>query len=192
MLVATDIAARGIDVEELPHVFNFDLPDVAEDYVHRIGRTGRAGATGDALSLVCAEERPLLAAIEKLISKKIEVRHAEGFEPERRREGHAEAPQERPQGRSGEGRRREPHPREGEGRGKGRPPRERPRAHREEERAPRQPASAARMSGNSGGMDFSKPYEPSAAAAPAERPRRAGVLPQVVPGDSCALPPRAA
>ena len=61
VLVATDIAARGLDIEELPHVVNFDLPHVAEDYVHRIGRTGRAGATGEALSLVCAEDRPLLA-----------------------------------------------------------------------------------------------------------------------------------
>ena len=81
VLVATDIAARGLDIEELPHVVNFDLPHVAEDYVHRIGRTGRAGATGEAMSLVCAEDRPLLAAIERLINKKIEVRHADGFEP---------------------------------------------------------------------------------------------------------------
>ena len=55
MLVATDIAARGIDINELPHVVNFELPNVAEDYVHRIGRTGRAGPAGDAISLVCAD-----------------------------------------------------------------------------------------------------------------------------------------
>ena len=82
VLVATDIAARGLDIEDLPHVVNFDLPHVPEDYVHRIGRTGRAGATGEALSLVGSEDRPLLAAIERLINKKIEVRHAEGFEAE--------------------------------------------------------------------------------------------------------------
>src|SRR5205823_11736976 len=80
VLVATDIAARGLDIEELPHVVNFDLPHVPEDYVHRIGRTGRAGATGEALSLVSAEDRPLLAAIERLINKKIEVRPADGFD----------------------------------------------------------------------------------------------------------------
>src|SRR4030095_14333359 len=80
VLVATDIAARGLDIEELPHVVNFDLPHVAEDYVHRIGRTGRAGATGEALSLVCAEARPLLGAIERLINRKIEVRDVPGFE----------------------------------------------------------------------------------------------------------------
>src|SRR5689334_8798394 len=79
VLVATDIAARGLDIEDLPHVVNYDLPHVPEDYVHRIGRTGRAGATGEALSLVCGEDRPLLGAIERLINKKIEVRRAEGF-----------------------------------------------------------------------------------------------------------------
>ena len=83
VLVATDIAARGLDIEDLPHVVNFDLPHVPEDYVHRIGRTGRAGATGEALSLVGAEDRPLLQAIERLINKKIEVRPIEGFEPGR-------------------------------------------------------------------------------------------------------------
>src|SRR6478672_1137474 len=69
VLVATDIAARGIDISELPHVVNYDLPHVPEDYVHRIGRTGRAGATGEAISLVAPEDRPLLAAIEKLINR---------------------------------------------------------------------------------------------------------------------------
>jgi ATP-dependent RNA helicase RhlE len=81
VLVATDIAARGLDIEALPHVVNFDLPHVAEDYVHRIGRTGRAGAEGEAVSLVSAEERPLLAAIERLINRKIEQRIVAGFEP---------------------------------------------------------------------------------------------------------------
>ena len=67
VLVATDIAARGIDINELPHVVNFDLPSVAEDYVHRIGRTGRAGAEGDAVSLVCVDEHKLLADIVRVI-----------------------------------------------------------------------------------------------------------------------------
>ena len=79
VLVATDIAARGLDIEQLPHVVNFDLPHVPEDYVHRIGRTGRAGATGEAVSLVCQEEQPLLAAIEKLIGRRVESREAAGF-----------------------------------------------------------------------------------------------------------------
>jgi ATP-dependent RNA helicase RhlE len=73
VLVATDIAARGIDIDKLGHVFNFDLPQVAETYVHRIGRTGRAGATGTALSFCSPEERPLLRDIEKLIKMKIPI-----------------------------------------------------------------------------------------------------------------------
>jgi len=79
--VATDIAARGLDIEALPHVVNFDLPHVAEDYVHRIGRTGRAGAEGEAVSLVSNEERPLMAAIERLMNRKVESRVIAGFEP---------------------------------------------------------------------------------------------------------------
>ncbi len=79
-LVATDIAARGLDIIELPHVVNYDLPQVAEDYVHRIGRTGRAGVKGEAISLVSAEEAHLLYAIEKLINKKILRVEDTGFE----------------------------------------------------------------------------------------------------------------
>jgi len=207
VLVATDIAARGLDIEDLPHVVNFDLPHVAEDYVHRIGRTGRAGATGEALSLVCAEDRPLLGAIERLINKKIEVRHAEGFEPERRvhaaepaaqeraqeegrgrrggqgrKEGEARAEGRRPQGEGrkpqADGRKPQGEARKGQGesrksQGGGRPPRERKR---DDDRAPRYAgAPAARTSGNSGGMDFNKPYEPSQASAPeAPAPERPG------------------
>ncbi len=73
VLVATDIAARGIDIDELPHVVNYELPNVAEDYVHRIGRTGRAGSEGQAVSLVCVDELKLLRDIERLIKKPIEV-----------------------------------------------------------------------------------------------------------------------
>src|SRR5204862_2354612 len=83
VLVATDIAARGLDIEALPHVVNYDLPHVAEDYVHRIGRTGRAGAEGEAVSLVSNEERPLMAAIERLMNRKVERRVIEGFWPGR-------------------------------------------------------------------------------------------------------------
>jgi len=81
VLVATDIAARGLDIEALPHVVNYDLPNVSEDYVHRIGRTGRAGSTGEAVSLVSGEDRPLMAAIERLIDRKIEHAMVTGFEP---------------------------------------------------------------------------------------------------------------
>ncbi len=80
VLVATDIAARGLDIEELPHVVNFDMPHVPEDYVHRIGRTGRAGSVGEAISLVSFEEQPLLAAIEKLLGRRVERQVIPGFE----------------------------------------------------------------------------------------------------------------
>jgi ATP-dependent RNA helicase RhlE len=79
VLVATDIAARGIDIDQLPHVVNFELPNVSEDYVHRIGRTGRAGREGVAISLVCGEEIDYLDGIEKLIKKEIEKIEIEGF-----------------------------------------------------------------------------------------------------------------
>ncbi|OIQ26997.1 MAG: ATP-dependent RNA helicase RhlE [Bacteroidetes bacterium MedPE-SWsnd-G2] len=82
VLVATDIAARGLDIPLLPHVINFELPNISEDYVHRIGRTGRAGASGQALSLVCAEETSYLRSIEKLVGLKIPVEVIEGFEPD--------------------------------------------------------------------------------------------------------------
>jgi len=79
VLVATDIAARGIDIDLLPHVVNFELPNVPEDYVHRIGRTGRAGNNGVAMSLVCGEEIQMLEDIEKLIKKDVEVIEVDGF-----------------------------------------------------------------------------------------------------------------
>ena len=200
VLVATDIAARGLDIEDLPHVVNFDLPHVAEDYVHRIGRTGRAGATGEALSLVCSEDRPLLGAIERLINKKIEVRSVEGFEAGHagaRSEARTEEPRDYSRGRGqrssqqkqesrqqrpaqdqrakpqeqrakpqGERTKPQGEARQGQGRSEGRPPRS--GSGRREERAPRYATSPPpRTSGNSGGMDFNKPYEPSASAQPA-------------------------
>jgi ATP-dependent RNA helicase RhlE len=81
VLVATDIAARGIDIDQLPHVVNFELPNVPEDYVHRIGRTGRAGASGEAISLACVDEELFLRDIEKLIRRSIPREVVPGFEP---------------------------------------------------------------------------------------------------------------
>jgi ATP-dependent RNA helicase RhlE len=81
VLVATDIAARGIDIDMLPHVVNFELPNVAEDYVHRIGRTGRAGASGEAISLACVDEDIFLRDIERLIKRTIPREVVPGFEP---------------------------------------------------------------------------------------------------------------
>jgi ATP-dependent RNA helicase RhlE len=88
VLVATDIAARGIDIDALPHVVNYDLPNVPQDYVHRIGRTGRAGAAGQAVSLVSTDERGYLRDIERLIRKSIRSQTIEGFEPSRRTSSH--------------------------------------------------------------------------------------------------------
>jgi len=82
VLVATDIAARGLDIEQLPHVVNFELPNVPEDYIHRIGRTGRAGMEGEAVSLVCVDEKKLLVDIEKLLRQGIEKIVIPGFEPD--------------------------------------------------------------------------------------------------------------
>jgi ATP-dependent RNA helicase RhlE len=152
VLVATDIAARGLDIEELPHVVNFDLPHVPEDYVHRIGRTGRAGVSGEALSLVCSEDRPLLGAIERLIGRSIEVRVVEGLETAKRNAPRATEP--RPAAA-------EPRP-----------------AAAEPRRAAAEPRRAAKPAKpkESGGMDFSKPYESAAPAkAPIEQPDQAPV-----------------
>jgi len=82
VLVATDIAARGIDIDQLPHVVNYELPNVSEDYVHRIGRTGRAGNKGEAISLVCVDEEEFLSNIEKLIQKDIPKVWLKGFKPD--------------------------------------------------------------------------------------------------------------
>jgi ATP-dependent RNA helicase RhlE len=82
-LVATDVAARGLDIDALPHVVNFELPMVPQDYVHRIGRTGRAGAVGEAISLVCIDEAPLLRDIERLLGRPVPAEVVVGFEPNR-------------------------------------------------------------------------------------------------------------
>jgi ATP-dependent RNA helicase RhlE len=259
VLVATDIAARGIDIEELPHVVNYDLPHVPEDYVHRIGRTGRAGSSGEAFSLIGAEDRPLLGPIERLINRKIDVRTVEGFDAGRRSTETPEEDRERPrqgrgrsqgqgrtsqghgrgngrsessqggaeasrsrsepsqgrassgastgqgrgdsQGRASSGQGRGDSPvrtpsgqarteggqgrsgaqgrggqgsgqaRNGQGSGQGRGNGDSRRGSKRDDGAPRYAGSpAARSSGNSGGMDFSKPYEPSTPAAAAAEP----------------------
>jgi ATP-dependent RNA helicase RhlE len=92
VLVATDIAARGLDIDQLPHVVNYDLPEVPEHYVHRIGRTGRAGNEGIAISLVAHDERPLLKQVERLLRLALPVRQLDGYSPREQRS------QPRPQG----------------------------------------------------------------------------------------------
>jgi len=107
VLVATDIAARGLDIPLLPHVINYELPNVSEDYVHRIGRTGRAGASGEAISLVSAEELAYLRGIEKLINQNIPSEVIAGFEPVLVEETKKEVPQKshfrKPKPTSGKG-----------------------------------------------------------------------------------------
>ncbi len=105
VLVATDIAARGIDISELPHVVNFELPHVPEDYVHRIGRTGRAGNNGQAVSLVSSEERKQLQDVEKLLRRSFDREIVVGFEPRQSFSGHApSAAARRPTQAAGRGR----------------------------------------------------------------------------------------
>jgi ATP-dependent RNA helicase RhlE len=83
MLIATEVAARGLDIEQLPHVVNYELPMVPSDYVHRIGRTGRAGLEGTAISLVCVDELPLLREIARLLGQPIPSETVPGFAPDR-------------------------------------------------------------------------------------------------------------
>jgi ATP-dependent RNA helicase RhlE len=153
-LVATDIAARGIDIEELPYVINYELPHTPEDYVHRIGRTGRAGLPGEAISLMCKDEEKMLVEIEKLLKRSIPRQHTEGFNA---------AGTDRPQHAR--------ETREGNGRDRG------AREHREHrERRPAHAAAPPRKTVDASGFDFSKPYEPAASAvatpAPASPPLR--------------------
>jgi ATP-dependent RNA helicase RhlE len=135
VLVATDIAARGIDIVSLPHVVNYDLPHVSEDYVHRIGRTGRAGESGQAVSLVSGEDRTLLRDIERLINRKIDQKVVPGFEPG---SGYQHAKPE-PQGRRGQQQQqRRNESRSGRGNGQRRP--ERPARGQQPSAQPRQGA----------------------------------------------------
>jgi ATP-dependent RNA helicase RhlE len=135
VLVATDIASRGLDIEELPHVVNYDLPHVPEDYVHRIGRTGRAGLSGEAVSLVSGEDRPLLAAVERLINRRIEQRTIAGFEPGS--SYHAAAPRHEPQRHQRHERGRQSAAQQHRRKGSGHPQQNR-QEHRHASRAPAQ------------------------------------------------------
>jgi len=157
LLVATDVAARGLDIEDLPLVVNFDLPTVPEDYVHRIGRTGRAGASGSAIALVSPDEHERLEAIEKLIKLDIPRELVPGFEPDSRVvSSMIGSPERAGRGERSRGRGRDSAPRE-RGREAGWLPRnpERHPAERHSGRASQHPADPI----------FSRPYEPSAAAA---------------------------
>jgi ATP-dependent RNA helicase RhlE len=173
VLVATDIAARGLDIVELPHVVNYELPNVAEDYVHRIGRTGRAGSEGEAISLVCIDEYQFLADIEKLIKKELPRKIIPGFELD---------PNDRPEaivlgfGRTinGSGRGASaPRAPSSQGRGpssQGRGQRSQPSSNRHAPAAPRNTAPVQRS--------FSAPVQNHSGPKPAVRPS------QVVPSTS--------
>ncbi|MBI4756582.1 MAG: DEAD/DEAH box helicase [Betaproteobacteria bacterium] len=169
LLVATDVAARGLDIEDMPCVVNFELPFSPEDYIHRIGRTGRAGNTGEALSLMAPEERPRLADIERLIKRTIPLEVPDGFD------AHAAARQEREAHRAlrrsrSEGGQREDGRRDDGRRGGGEDTR---RSGSEGRRGPEDgrrstPPPVAARSPAPGSFDFSKPYEPDPSASAVE------------------------
>jgi ATP-dependent RNA helicase RhlE len=144
VLVATDVASRGLDIEGLPQVINFDIPHSPEDYIHRIGRTGRAGLTGEAISLVAPPDMEALAAIERLIKKKIDRVLVPGFQPDGGTAATLMGRESRPASRRGE------------------PPRA---------TAPR--AMAPKPQRPQGDPIFSRPYEPKADAPEAPKPEEA-------------------
>jgi ATP-dependent RNA helicase RhlE len=152
VLVATDVASRGLDIESLPQVINFDIPHAPEDYIHRIGRTGRAGLTGEAISLVAPDDLDALAAIERLIRKKIERALVPGFEPSA---GTAAT-------LMGDEHRRRPRPQ----------PRPQGRPEHKPEHRPR-PAPAQAQPKKPSDPIFSKPYEPASSPAPRPEPEPA-------------------
>jgi ATP-dependent RNA helicase RhlE len=164
VLVATDVASRGLDIESLPQVVNFDIPHSPEDYVHRIGRTGRAGLTGEAISLVAPEDAEALAAIEKLIKKKLDRVLVPGFAT-------AGTVATLVSGESGEdARRREP----------GRPGRPRPGSQRRPEHRPQQKSQHPPQNGSSqqGPAPVSQPKPPQVFNDPIfSRPYEPGVAP---------------
>jgi ATP-dependent RNA helicase RhlE len=159
VLVATDVAARGLDIEDLPHVVNFELPGVPEDYVHRIGRTGRAGASGEAISLVCAEEHERLDAIEKTVRLSIPRKIVPGFEPDL---SVAPSMMSKPTGRRDHAA-RERRPRQGD---------------RERDRLTRAAPSSKNVD-----PIFSSPYKPALATSAVARP----ATPQQAPRQVAAL-----
>src|SRR5688572_556322 len=160
VLVATDIAARGLDIEQLPYVVNYELPYTPEDYVHRIGRTGRAGLPGEAISLVASDEIKLLVEIEKLLKRQLpRVGLPDGFDgTERSRHAPHDSGEKRGSGRGRHG--SEPRP----GRGSHRSEREPRGEHRVSYAKPHAPKSAA------SDFDFTKPYEPAAPSASKPEP----------------------
>jgi ATP-dependent RNA helicase RhlE len=161
VLVATDVASRGLDIEGLPQVINFDVPHSSEDYVHRIGRTGRAGLTGEAISLVAPEDMEALAAIEKLIKKRIERVLVPGFQPSPGTVATLMGGEARHPNRNEGAKNANPRPDGGRHEG--------PRHEKPRHEAPRREKPAA-------DPIFSKPYEPgqAPAPAPAESPKPAG------------------
>jgi ATP-dependent RNA helicase RhlE len=186
VLVATDIAARGLDIEELPHVVNFDLSHVPEDYVHRIGRTGRAGAEGEAVSLVSAEDKPLFEAVEKLLGRSIEQRVIAGFEPQQSRAAAAPQPRPQPQRRTGQPAQRRDGAQARSGRGAGRAGARQGTDERSRQQAPgaasgqgRSAAKAQRPSGsNRTGDAASRSARPGKGGAASDHSRTAGRAPQ--------------
>jgi len=151
VLVATDVASRGLDIQGLPQVINFDIPHSPEDYVHRIGRTGRAGLTGEAISLVSPEDSEALAAIEKLINKKLERVLVAGFEPNAGTVATMMGGQRRRDSRP------QPHQRHAQQKQQHQQPR--PQQHP----SPQSPRQSSKPSD----PIFSRPYEPGIATAPA-------------------------
>jgi ATP-dependent RNA helicase RhlE len=145
VLVATDVASRGLDIESLPQVINFDVPHSPEDYVHRIGRTGRAGLTGEAISLVAPEDMESVAAIEKLIKKRIERALVPGFQPNAAAVAPLMGGEARPLNKS-------------EGPRNANPRREGPRREGARHEGPRR--DAPRREKPAADPIFSKPYEP--------------------------------
>ena len=156
VLVATDIAARGLDIEQLPYVVNYELPYTPEDYVHRIGRTGRAGMPGQAISLVAGDEIKLLAAIEKLLKRSIpKLDVPSGFTPEHAYDRSRRRDEPAPRGAS---------PRTGDA--DSRPPRSPRHGERERENRPSHSRSSAKLPD----FDFTKPYVPAPSSTPKEVP----------------------
>jgi ATP-dependent RNA helicase RhlE len=159
VLVATDIAARGLDIDQLPHVVNFELPNVPEDYVHRIGRTGRAGSSGAAISLVDKEELPFLRDIERLIKREIPVVAIDSFVPPANLPAEAPRPPRQVQGQrrnngprtAGAGNRHQP-PREGQGQ------KQKPRNPQQREQQPRNPQQREQQPRN--GQHSAQPRPP--------------------------------
>jgi ATP-dependent RNA helicase RhlE len=161
VLVATDIAARGIDISELPHVVNYELPNVPEDYVHRIGRTGRAGSEGEASSLVCVDEHKLLRDIERLIKREIPVVQVPGFEPDPAIKAEPIANGQNRGGGQGRG------TGEGRNRARGQAGGQKQASVPSQPRDPRQPASRGRSSDPARGQQAPHPGRKPAGGKPA-------------------------